>query len=95
MPQVIDFEAQLIVVLDGFDGWELLLVDLIYQFLETLFFVHNFLNFEVKKYSFCRLDSSSKGFPVIQTSCQPVGFEITIIFVIPPTLGVLHNSDYL
>jgi len=90
-----NFEAWLIVILDGFNGWKLSLVDLIYKFPEILFFICNFLYFEVKEYSFCGLNCSSEGFPVIETSCHPIDFEVTTAFVILPTLGVFCYFDCL
>jgi len=77
-----NFEAQLVVVLDGFNGRKFSLVDPVHKFLVILLFICNFLYFEVKECSFCGLDHSSEGFPVIETFCYPVDFEVTTVMIL-------------
>ena len=66
MPQIIDFQAQLVVVLDYFNGQKFLLVDPIHKFPRALFFVSYFLNFEIKESLLGVLGCSPEGFPILQ-----------------------------
>ena len=69
IPQVIDIETLLIMVFDGLDGRQLVLVDLAHEFSRSLFFVNDFLNFGVQERSFCSFDCALEPFPIFQISC--------------------------
>jgi len=47
--QVTNVKTLLVVILDGFDGRQFALVDLIYEFPRSSFFVSDFLNFNVEE----------------------------------------------
>jgi len=51
MPEITYFMTQPIVVLDCFDGRELMLIDPVHKLSRTLFFVRNLLDFEIKESS--------------------------------------------
>jgi len=47
--QVANVKILLVIILDGFDGRQFALVDSVYEFPRSLFFVSNFLNFDVEE----------------------------------------------
>jgi len=65
IPQVVDFQAWLVVKFDHFNGQKFSLVDLIHKFLRASFLVGYFLNFEIKESPLSVLDCSPEGFPIL------------------------------
>ena len=49
IPQVVDVKALLIIILDGFNGRQFVFIDPVHELSRSLFFVSDFLNFDVKK----------------------------------------------
>jgi len=49
VPQVVDIKTLLVIILDGFDGRQFVLIDPIHEFPRSLFFVSDFLNFDIKE----------------------------------------------
>jgi len=49
IPQVANIKTLLVVILDGFDGRQFVLVDPVHEFPRFLFFVSDFLNFDVEE----------------------------------------------
>jgi len=49
IPQVADVKTLLVIILDGFDSRQFALVNLVYKFPRFLFFVSDFLNFDIKE----------------------------------------------
>jgi len=91
--QVIDVETLLIMVFDGLNGRQLVLVNLAHEFPRSLFFVNNFLNFGIKERSLCSFNCALKPFPVFQISCHSILVQRTSTLFIPPTLGMLCDVD--
>ena len=93
IPQVVDIKTLLIIILDSFDGGQFVLVNPIYEFPRSLFFVSDFLNFDVKEWSLYRFDFDLENFPIFQTSCCPIIVQSKTILLVPPTLGISHDID--
>ena len=91
--QVVNIKTLLIVIFDGFDGRQLVLVDPVHEFPRSLFFVSDFLNFGVEERSLCRFDCALENFPIFQISCCPIIVQHTSTLFVPPTLGMLCNVD--
>ena len=49
VPQVVDIKTLLVIILDSFDGRQFVLIDPIHEFPRFLFFVSNFLNFDIEE----------------------------------------------
>ena len=64
IPQVINIKTLLIIILDGFDGRQLALVNPIHEFPRPSFFVSDFLNFDVKERLLCGFDFALENFPI-------------------------------
>ena len=47
--QVVDVKTLLIIILDGFNGRQFVFIDLVHELPRSLFFVSDFLNFDVKE----------------------------------------------
>ena len=47
--QVVDVKTLLIIILDGFDSGQFAFIDLVHELPRSLFFVSDFLNFNVKE----------------------------------------------
>jgi len=93
VPQVVNIKTLLIIIFDGFDGRQLVLVDPVHEFPRSLFFVSNFLNFGIKERSLRRFDCALENFPIFQISCHPIIVQCTSALFIPPSLGMLHDVD--
>ena len=65
MPQVVDFQAWLVVVFNCFNSQKFLLVDPIHKFPRALFFVGYFLNFEIEESTLDVLDHSLEDFSIL------------------------------
>ena len=91
--QVVDIKTLLIIIFDGFDGRQLVLVDLVHEFPRSLFFVSDFLNFGVEERSLRRFDCALENFPIFQISCCTIIVQHTSALLIPPTLGILCDVD--
>ena len=91
--QVINIKTLLIIILDGFNGRQFMLVDPVHEFPRSSLFVNDFLNFVVKERSLCKFDFALENFPVFQTSCYSIIVQHTSTLLVPPTLGMLCNVD--
>jgi len=49
IPQVVDVKTLLIIILDGFDGGQFAFIDLVHELPRSLFFVSDFLNFDIEE----------------------------------------------
>jgi len=65
LPKIFNFEAQIAIVLDGFNSKKLSFLYPVYQLSQTFSFVQNFLNFAIKKFMFGDLDYPLEIFPII------------------------------
>ena len=65
MPQVVDFQAWLVVVFNCFNSQKFSLVDPIHKFPRALFFVGYFLNFEIEESTLDVLDHSLEDFSIL------------------------------
>ena len=95
LPKFINFKTRTIIVLNSFNGWQLLFVDQVYKFLWTVSFVGNFLDFLIKEWTFSSLNHFLKLFPIFQLFWRPISFKVSITASIPPTLGMFGNVDDL
>jgi len=93
VPQVIDIEILLIMVFDGLNSRQLVLVDPAHEFPKFLFFINNFLNFGVEKRLLCSFDYALEPFSIFQISCHSILVQRTSTLFIPPTLGILCDVD--
>ena len=93
IPQVANIKTLLVVILDGFDGRQFVLVDPVHEFPRFLFFVSDFLNFDVEEWSLYRFDFALKNFPIFQTFCHPIIVQSTTALLVLPILGMSRNID--
>ena len=93
IPQVVNIKTLLIIILDGFDGGQFMLVDPVHEFPRFSFFVSDFLNFGVEERSLCKFDFALENFPIFQTSCYLIIVQHIFALLVPPTLGMLHDVD--
>ena len=91
--QVIDIEILLVIIFDGLNGRQLVLVDPAHEFPRSLFLISNFLNFSVEERSLRRFDCALENFPIFQISCHSIIVQHTSILFVPPTLGILCDVD--
>ena len=93
IPQIADIKTLLVIILDGFNSGQFALVDPIHEFPRSLFFVSNFLNFDIKKWLLCKFDFAPENFPIFQTSCYSIIVQSKTTFLVPPTLGMSCDID--
>jgi len=93
VPQVINIETLLIIVFDSLDGMQLALVDPAHEFPRSLFFVSNFLNFDVEERSLRSFDYTLETFPIFQISYHSILVQHTSTLFVLPTLGMLRDID--
>ena len=86
MPEIIDFQTRMAIILDSFNSRKLMFFDLIHEFPWTLFFVGNFLNLKIKKGMFGGLDCVLELLSILNTFECPILLKILAILYIPPTL---------
>ena len=91
--QVINIETLLVIIFDGLNGRQLVLVDPAYKFPRFLFLISDFLNFGVEERSLHRFDCALETFPIFQISCHSIIVQCTSTLFIPPTLGMLCDVD--
>jgi len=65
IPQVINVKTLLIVILDGFNSGQFMLVNPVHEFPRFSFLVSNFLNFVGKERSLRCLDFVLENFPIL------------------------------
>jgi len=49
IPQIVNVKTLLIIILNGFNGGQFAFIDPVHELPRSLFFVSDFLNFDVKK----------------------------------------------
>jgi len=79
------------ITLDSFYRWQFLLVNPAHKFPRFTTLVSNFLDLDVKKWSFGGFDYSFEWLPILKISWHSVFIEWSIIVFIPPLLGMFYN----
>ena len=69
IPQVVDVKTLLIIILDGFDGGQFAFIDLVHELPRSLFFVSDFLNFDIEEWLLSSFDFALEYFPIFKISC--------------------------
>ena len=83
----------MVVVHNGFNGRQLVLVDPTHKLPRTILFVSDFLNFVIEESMFYGLNCALECFPIFQASCCPIIIQSMVAFFISPAFGMSHNSD--
>ena len=80
----------MVIVLDGLNSRQLAFVDLINQLPWPMAFVHDILNFQVKKGSLGIFNDFLEFLPVLKTSCHSVYIEEFATLFVPPLFGMFR-----
>ena len=92
---ILNVYVQSTIILDSFNGRQLLFVNPVHEFPRFPFFSKDFLNFSIKEGLFSILDHFLELLPVINTLSQPIFLEVLAAIIVPPTFEVLSNIDKL
>ena len=92
---ILNVYVQSTIILDGFNGRQLLFIDPVHEFPRSPFFSRDFLNFSIKEELFSILDHFLELLSVIDTLSQPIFLKVLAAIIVPPTFKVLGDIDNL
>ena len=92
---ILNVYVQSTIILDGFNGRQLLFIDPVHEFPRSPFFSRDFLNFSIKEELFSILDHFLELLSVIDTLSQPIFLKVLAAIIVPPTFEVLSDIDKL
>ena len=93
IPQIIQFDAGLIIELNCFNSWKFLFFDSVYQLPEFTLLGCNLIDFLIKEFMFGLFYSVLKLFPVFDMLRIPIGLQIIVAIEIPPCFGALGDIE--